>query len=49
MKSIYALGIGIAGISAMLAVAARGQMDTTASSYGPKAEAVVDANGNLHR
>src|SRR5918995_6231878 len=48
MKSIYALGIGIAGISAMLAVAARGQMDTTASSYGPKAEAVVDANGNLH-
>ena len=32
----------------MVAVAARGQMDTTASSYGPKAEAVVDANGNLH-
>jgi hypothetical protein len=49
MKTIYALGIGIAGISAMVAVAARGQMDTTASSYGPKAEAVVDANGNLHR
>jgi Cytochrome P460 len=48
MKTIYALGIGIAGISAMVAVAARGQMDTTASSYGPKAEAVVDANGNLH-
>ena len=48
MKTIYALGIGIAGLSAMVAVAARGQMDTTASSYGPKAEAVVDANGNLH-
>jgi hypothetical protein len=48
MKTIYALGIGIAGISAMVAVAARGQMDTTVSSYGPKAEAVVDANGNLH-
>jgi hypothetical protein len=48
MKTIYALGIGIAGISAMVAVAARGQMDTTASSDGPKAEAVVDANGNLH-
>jgi Cytochrome P460 len=48
MKTIYALGIGIAGMSAMVAGAARGQMDTTASSYGPKAEAVVDANGNLH-
>jgi Cytochrome P460 len=48
VKTIYVLGIGIAGISAMLAVAAHGQMDTTASSYGPKAEAVVDANGNLH-
>jgi Cytochrome P460 len=46
MKTIYALGIGIAGI--LVAVAARGQMDTTASSDGPKAEAVVDANGNLH-
>ena len=32
----------------MVAIAARGQMDTTASSYGPEAEAVVDANGNLH-
>jgi cytochrome P460 len=42
MKTIYALGIGIAGISAMVAVAAHGQMDTTAS------KAVVDANGNLH-
>jgi hypothetical protein len=48
MKTIYALGIGIAGISAMVAVAAHGQMDTTASSKGAKAEAVVDANGNLH-
>ena len=48
MKTIYVLGIGIAGISAMVAVAARGQMDTTASSDGPKAEAVVDASGNLH-
>jgi hypothetical protein len=48
MKTIYALGIGIAGISAMVAVAAHGQMDTTASSKGAKVEAVVDANGNLH-
>ena len=32
----------------MVAVAAHGQMDTAASSNGPKAEAVVDATGNLH-
>jgi hypothetical protein len=32
----------------MVAVAARGQMDTTASDSAPKAEAVVDPNGNLH-
>ena len=31
----------------MVAVAAYGQMDTTASSNEPKAEAVVDAAGNL--
>ena len=31
----------------MLAVAGYGQMNTTASSDGPKAEAVVDATGNL--
>jgi hypothetical protein len=41
------LAIGTAGISAMVAVAAYGQMDTTASSNEPKAEAVVDAAGNL--
>jgi hypothetical protein len=48
MKTIGVVGIGIAGISAMLLVAAHGQMNTTASSNGPKAEAVVDASGNLH-
>jgi len=32
----------------MAAVAVHGQVDTTASSNGPKAEAVVDATGNLH-
>jgi hypothetical protein len=41
------LAIGTAGISAMVAVAVYGQMDTTASSNEPKAEAVVDAAGNL--
>jgi len=48
MKIAYAVGIGIAGISAMVLVALHGQMDTAAASNGPKAEAVVDANGNLH-
>jgi hypothetical protein len=37
------LGIGIGGISALVAVIAYGQTDTTAS----KAEEVVDASGNL--
>ena len=32
----------------MIAVAAHGQIDPSASSNGPKAEAVVDAAGNLH-
>jgi hypothetical protein len=47
MKIIGVLGIGIAGISAMVLVAAHGQTNTTASSNGPKSEAVVDASGNL--
>jgi hypothetical protein len=46
-KTICAASIGMAGF-AMIAVAAHGQMNTTAPSSGPKAEAVVDANGNLH-
>ena len=32
----------------MVAIAAHGQIDTSASRNGPKAEAVVDATGNLH-
>jgi Cytochrome P460 len=47
MKTMKVVAIGTAGISAMVAVAAYGQMDTTASSNEPKAEAVVDAAGNL--
>jgi len=39
VKIIGVVGIGIAGISAMALVAAHGQMNTTASSNGPKAEA----------
>jgi hypothetical protein len=48
MKTAGVLAIGIAGISAMVAVAVYGQTDTTPSSNGPTAEAVVDATGNLH-
>ena len=48
MKTINVVGIGIAGISTMVAIAVRGQTGTTASSTGPTAEAVVDATGNLH-
>jgi hypothetical protein len=48
VKTINVVGIGIAGISAMVAVAAHGQVDTAASSNGRKAEAVADAAGNLH-
>jgi hypothetical protein len=48
VKSIDVAGIGIAGISAMVAVAVYGQADTTTASNGLKAEAVADAPGNLH-
>jgi hypothetical protein len=42
------LAIGIAGVPAMVALAAHAQVDPSASSNGKKAEAVVDAAGNLH-
>jgi Cytochrome P460 len=48
MKTIKVVGVAIAGISAVFAVAVRGQMDVTTQSSGPKSEAVVDATGNLH-
>jgi hypothetical protein len=48
VKSIDVAGIGIAGISAMVAVAAYGRADTTTASDRPKAAAVADAAGNLH-
>jgi hypothetical protein len=47
-KVITLVGVGMAGLSAMVVVVAHGQMGTTAPSNGPKAEAVVDATGNLH-
>ena len=42
------IAIGIAGISAIVAVIARAQLGTTTSSNRPKAEAVAGANGDLH-
>jgi len=45
MKTISGLGIAIAGISAMIAVATYRQMGTAGSSN--RAEAAVDATGNL--
>jgi hypothetical protein len=47
VKTVNLVGIGMAGISAMVAVAAHGQMDSAASTNGPKAEAVVDAAGGI--
>lgn len=47
MKTISVVGISIAGLLAVVSVAAYGQMDTTAATNGQNAEAVVDANGNL--
>jgi len=48
MRTANVAGIGIAGISAMFAIAAHGQMDMAGSSNGLKAQAVDDAAGNLH-
>jgi hypothetical protein len=48
MRTIDVLVIGIAGISAMVAVGAYGQMNATPATGGPKPEAVADADGNLH-
>ena len=48
MRTANVAGIGIAGISAMFAIAAHRQMDMAGSSNAPKAETVDDAAGNLH-
>lgn len=48
MKTINVAGIGIAGMAALLTIAAYGQTGMSASSNTPKAKAVVDANGDLH-
>jgi hypothetical protein len=43
-----AASVGIAGVSAIVAFAAHGQMNTNASSNESTANAVVDGAGNLH-
>jgi hypothetical protein len=48
MKAIVVAAVGIGGISAIVALAAYGQVDTTASPNGSKQKAVVDDAGNLH-
>jgi hypothetical protein len=48
MRSANVVGIAMAGISALIAVAAYGQKDVAGSSNAPKAETVDDAAGNLH-
>jgi hypothetical protein len=45
--TISTLGIGVAGLSAIVAIAAYGRISTGASNDWTKAE-VVDASGNLH-
>jgi hypothetical protein len=47
MKIYKVLGSGIAGISIMLAVAARGQMNPATASDAVAGEVVADATGNL--
>src|SRR5262249_44101647 len=48
MKTIYIGAIAIAGLSAVVALAANGPMGTTPSSDAPKVESVADGAGNLH-
>jgi hypothetical protein len=47
MKMLSVIGVSIAGLLAMVSVAALGQMGSTVATNGQKAEAVVDASGNL--
>jgi hypothetical protein len=48
MKAIVVAAAGIAGISAIVGLAAYGQVDTTSSRNGSSWKAVVDDGGNLH-
>ena len=48
MKAIQVVALSAAGLSAMFAVVAAGQMGSLAADNELKAEAVADAKGNLH-
>ncbi|MBV8455599.1 MAG: cytochrome P460 family protein [Acetobacteraceae bacterium] len=48
MKAINVVAISAAGLSAIVAIIAGGQMGSLAADNELKAEAVADANGNLH-
>ena len=47
MKAVSAMVMGLAGISAMIAIAAHSQVNSSPSG-GVKSGAVDDAQGNLH-
>ena len=48
MRAVNTMAIGVAGLSAMIAIAAHGRLSTVPSSDASKSEAVDDAEGNLH-
>jgi hypothetical protein len=48
MKAIKVIAVSAAGLSAMVAVVAGGPMGSVAVESELKADAVADANGNLH-
>lgn len=47
MRAIHAVGLGISGLVALIAVAGHGWIEATAVSNGSSTEAVVDGDGNL--
>ena len=48
MRAVNIMATGVAGISAMIAIAGHGQLSTVPSGNASKSEAVDDAEGNLH-
>jgi hypothetical protein len=47
MRAIHAVGLGISGLVALIAVAGHGWIEATVASNGSSTEAVVDGDGNL--
>jgi len=48
MRAVNIKAIGVAGVSAMIAIAAHGQLSAVPPGSASKSEAVDDAEGNLH-